>query len=321
VSSLRVSESILDLVGRTPLLRLTKLEPSGGAQIWAKLEYLNPGGSLKDRAAIGMVVAAERDGRLTPRSVIIEPTAGNTGIGLALVGRQRGYRVVLVVPANFSREKLLVMQALGGELVITPQEPGIRGAIEKAHELARSIPHAVVLQQFENPANPAYHHDTTAVELWEQTGGQVDAIVIGAGTGGTFSGVVRYFRERGSAARAVLVEPQGSIWSGGQHGPHRVEGIGGSFWPGTLDRALIDEIITVPDDPAFETTRALARECGVLSGGSGGAAVNGAIQVAARLTRAAKVVTIIPDAAERYISKGVYGHEPENSEYRIQNTE
>jgi cysteine synthase A len=310
VSSLRVSESILDLVGRTPLLRLTKLEPSGGAQIWAKLEYLNPGGSLKDRAAIGMVLAAERDGRLTPQSVIIEPTAGNTGIGLALIGCQRGYRVILVVPANFSREKLLVMQALGGELVITPQESGIRGAIEKAHELARSIPNAVVLQQFENPANPAYHHDTTAVELWEQTGGRVDAIVIGAGTGGTFSGVVRYFRERGSAARAVLVEPQGSIWSGGQQGPHRVEGIGGSFWPGTLDRDLIDEIITVPDDPAFETTRALARECGVLSGGSGGAAVNGAIQVAARLASGANVVTIIPDAAERYISKGVYGQDP-----------
>ena len=306
MSSLRVSESILDLVGRTPLLRLTKLEPSGGAQIWAKLEYLNPGGSLKDRAAIGMVLAAEREGRLTPRSVIIEPTAGNTGIGLALVGCQRGYRVILVVPANFSREKLLVMQALGGELVITPQEAGIRGAIEKAHELARSIPDAVVLQQFENPSNPAYHHDTTAVELWEQTGGRVDAIVIGAGTGGTFSGIIRYFRERGSAARAVLVEPQGSIWSGGPQGPHRVEGIGGSFWPGTLDRALIDEIITVPDDPAFETTRALARECGVLSGGSGGAAAHGAIQVAARLTPNAKVATIIPDAAERYISKGVY---------------
>jgi cysteine synthase len=306
VSSLRVSESILDLVGRTPLLRLTKLEPSGGAQIWAKLEYLNPGGSLKDRAAIGMVVAAERDGRLTPQSVIIEPTAGNTGIGLALVGRQRGYRVILVVPANFSREKLIVMQALGGELVITPQESGIRGAIEKAHELARSIPGAIVLQQFENLANPAYHHDTTAAELWEQTDGKVDAIVIGAGTGGTFTGVIRYFRERGSPARAVLVEPQGSIWSGAPQGPHRVEGIGGSFWPGTLDRALIDEIITVPDDPAFETTRALARECGVLSGGSGGAAVNGAIQVAGRLAREAKVATIIPDAAERYISKGVY---------------
>jgi len=309
VSSLRVSESILDLVGRTPLLRLTKLEPSGGAQIWAKLEYLNPGGSLKDRAAIGMVLAAERDGRLARDSVIVEPTAGNTGIGLALIGSQRGYRVVLVVPENFSREKLLVMRALGGELVLTPEDDGIRGAIAKARELAQTIPHAVVLQQFENQANPAYHHDVTGPELWEQTDGRVDAIVIGAGTGGTFTGVVRYFRERGSRALAVLVEPQGSIWSGAPRGPHRVEGIGGSFWPGTLDRALIDEIITVPDDRAFDTTRALARECGVLSGGSGGAAVNGAIQVAARLGAAARVVTVIPDGAERYISKGVFDNE------------
>jgi cysteine synthase A len=307
VSSLRVSESILDLVGRTPLLRLGRLEPSGGAQIWAKLEYLNPGGSVKDRAALGMVIAAERDGRLQRDSVIIEPTAGNTGIGLALIGSQRGYRVILVVPANFSKEKLVVMQALGGELVLTSQEEGIRGAIAKAQELARTVPHACVLQQFENPSNPEYHHDVTAPELWEQTGGgRVDAIVIGAGTGGTFTGVVRYFRERGSRARAVLVEPQGSIWSGAPHGPHKVEGIGGSFWPGTLDRSLIDEIITVPDDPAFETTKALARECGVLSGGSGGAAVHGAIQVAARLAPEARVVTIVPDGAERYISKGVY---------------
>jgi cysteine synthase len=306
VSSLRVSESILDLVGRTPLLRLKQLEPSGGAQIWAKLEYLNPGGSVKDRAALGMVLDAERDGRLTRESVIIEPTAGNTGIGLALIGSQRGYRVILVVPENFSREKLLVMRALGGELVLTPEDDGIRGAIAKARELAATIPHAVVLQQFENQANPEYHHDVTGPEIWEQLQGRVDAIVIGAGTGGTFTGVVRYFRERGSRALAVLVEPQGSIWSGAERGPHRVEGIGGSFWPGTLDRSLIDEIITVPDDPAFETTRALARECGVLSGGSGGAAVNGAIQVATRLGAAARVVTIIPDGAERYISKGVF---------------
>jgi cysteine synthase A len=306
VSSLRVSESILDLVGRTPLVRLSQLEPSGGAQIWAKLEYLNPGGSVKDRAALGMVLAAEREGRLTRESVIIEPTAGNTGIGLALIGSQRGYRVILVVPEHFSREKLLVMKALGGELVLTPEDDGIRGAIARARELAQTIPHAVVLQQFENQANPAYHQEVTGPEIWDQMDGRVDAIVIGAGTGGTFTGVVRYFRERGSRALAVLVEPEGSIWSGAERGPHRVEGIGGSFWPGTLDRSLIDEIITVPDDPAFETTRELARACGVLSGGSGGAAVNASIQVARRLGAGARVVTIIPDGAERYISKGVF---------------
>jgi cysteine synthase len=311
--ALRVGESLLELIGATPLLRLRQLEPAGGGHIFAKLEYLNPGGSIKDRAALGMVLAAEAEGRLAPGSVIIEPTAGNTGIGLALIGRQRGYRVILVVPANFSREKLVLMKALGGELVITPTEDGMRGAIARAHELAKTIPGAFVPQQFENLANPQYHHDTTAPELWEQTSGRVEAIVMGAGTGGTFSGVVRYFRERGSTARAVLVEPQGSIWGGGPQGRHWVEGIGGSYWPGALDRSLIDEIITVSDADAFRVTSALALECGVLSGGSGGAAVHGAIEVAARLAPAQSVLTLIPDGAERYMSKGIYGEKLETA--------
>lgn len=303
---LRVAENILDLIGRTPLLRLTRLEPEGGAEIWAKLEYLNPGGSVKDRAALGMVLDAEAAGRLQPGSVIIEPTAGNTGIGLALIGRQRGYRVILVVPANFSREKLVVMQALGGEVVLTPEESGMRGAIDRAYEIARGIPNAFVPQQFENPANPRYHQETTARELWEQTGGRADAIVMGAGTGGTFTGIVRRFREAGADVRAVLVEPQGSIWGGGQAGPHRVEGIGGTYWPGALDRTLVDEVVTVCDAAAFQTSLDLARECGVLSGGSGGAAVHAAIQVAGRLAPGQRVITLIPDGAERYMSKGIY---------------
>lgn len=303
---LRVAENILDLIGRTPLLRLTRLEPEGGAEIWAKLEYLNPGGSVKDRAALGMVLDAEAAGRLQPGSVIIEPTAGNTGIGLALIGRQRGYRVILVVPANFSREKLVVMQALGGEVVLTPEESGMRGAIDRAYEIARGIPNAFVPQQFENPANPRYHQETTARELWEQTGGRADAIVMGAGTGGTFTGIVRRFREAGANVRAVLVEPQGSIWGGGQAGPHRVEGIGGTYWPGALDRTLVDEVVTVCDPAAFQTSLDLARECGVLSGGSGGAAVHAAIQVAGRLAPGQRVITLIPDGAERYMSKGIY---------------
>lgn len=302
----RVAEHLTDLIGDTPLIRLSALEPHGGAQLWAKLEYLNPGGSVKDRAALGLIVEAERQGRLKPGWVIIEPTAGNTGIGLALIGRQRGYRIILVVPANFSREKLALMQALGGELVITSEEAGIRGAIDRAKELAASMPNAYVPQQFENPANPQIHYDTTAVELWEQTGGRVDAIVMGAGTGGTFSGVVRRFREQGAVFRAVLVEPQGSVWGGGPQGLHRVEGIGGSYWPGALDRSLIDEIITVPDEPAFATARALARECGILSGGSGGAAVHAAIRVASHMSQHQRVVTLIPDSAERYLSKGIY---------------
>lgn len=303
----RTAESILDLIGQTPLLRLGALEPRGGAQVWAKLEYLNPGGSVKDRAAMGLIREGEREGLLRPGGTIVEPTAGNTGIGLALIGRRLGYRVILCVPANFSREKMVLMQALGGELVVTPEELGMRGAIERAHELAAAIDGGWVPQQFENQANPTFHYETTAAELWEQTEGRLDAVVLGAGTGGTFSGVVRYFRDRGVPVRGVLVEPQGSIWNGGQPGPHLVEGIGNSFWPGTLHQDLIDEVITVRDGPAFSTAHALARECGVLAGGSGGAAVAAAIQVAARYGPDQRVVTLIPDAAERYMSKGMYG--------------
>ncbi len=303
----RTAERIIDLVGSTPLLRLAPLEPSPGAQIWAKLEYLNPGGSVKDRAAIGMLIAAEEQGRLRPGGTIVEPTAGNTGIGLALVGSQRGYRVILVVPENFSEEKVLLMRALGGDVVRTPAAEGMQGAIRRARELAASIPGGFVPQQFENPANPAYHHDHTAAEIWEQTGGRVDALVFGAGTGGTFSGVVRFFRERGCAARAVLVEPRGSIWGGGQAAAHKVEGIGNDFWPSTLDRSLIDEVITVDDADSFATVRALAGKCGVLAGGSGGAAVHAAIVVAARYGPDSRIVTMIPDSAERYLSKGIFG--------------
>jgi cysteine synthase len=211
------------------------------------------------------------------------------------------------VPANFSREKLILMQALGGELVLTSEEAGMRGAIDRAYELARGMPGAYVPQQFENPANPQYHHDVTAAELWEQCGGRADAVVMGGGTGGTFTGVVRYFRERGCAVRGVLVEPQGSIWGGGPPGPHRVEGIGGTYWPGALDRGCVDEVITVPDEPAFAMALTLARECGVLSGSSGGAAAHAAVDVARRLSAGARVLTLIPDGAERYMSKGLYG--------------
>lgn len=303
----RTAESILELIGETPLLRLGALEPPGGAQVWAKLEYLNPGGSVKDRAAMGLVREGERLGHLRPGGTIVEPTAGNTGIGLALIGRRLGYRVILCVPANFSREKMVLMQALGGELVVTPEELGMRGAIARAHELAAAIDGAWVPQQFENQANPDFHYASTAAELWEQTGGRADAIVMGAGTGGTFTGIVRYFRDHGAPVRAVLVEPQGSIWGGGAPGPHQVEGIGNSFWPSTLHRDLIDEVLMVRDGPAFAAALSLARECGVIAGGSGGAAVAAALQVAARYSSAQRVITLVPDAAERYMSKGMYG--------------
>ncbi len=300
------AENVLDLVGGTPLLRLGRYSPPAGASIFAKLEYLNPGGSVKDRAALGMVLAAEAEGRLQPGSVIVEPTAGNTGVGLALIGISRGYRVIVVVPEKFVGPKTAVMSVLGAEIVLTPTEAGIEGAIAKARELASCLPGAFVPQQFENPANPEFHYRTTAVEIHDQLGRAPQAVVIGAGTGGTFTGVVRYFKERDPAVRGVLVEPQGSVWGGGPPGPHKVEGIGNSFWPGALDRTLIDQVITVPDEQAFAAVRELARREGLLVGGSSGAAAQAAREVAASLAPGAVVVTVFADGFERYLGKGVF---------------
>ena len=304
-SGARVADSVLELIGHTPLLRLGRYAPEG-ADVYAKLEFLNPGGSVKDRAALGMIDEAERTGRLRPGATIIEPTAGNTGIGLALIGIRRGYRVILVVPEKFVGAKTAVMSVLGAEVILTPTELGMAAAIEKAHALAAALPNAYVPQQFENPANPDYHHRTTAVEVHEQLGRLPDAVVIGAGTGGTFTGLVRYFKEHDPAVRGVLVEPQGSIWGGGAPGPHKVEGIGNNFWPGALDRSLVDEVRTVPDDPAFAAVRDLARKEGLLVGGSAGAAAHAAREVARELGPGKVVVTVFPDGFERYLGKGVF---------------
>jgi cysteine synthase len=305
-ASPRVADGVLELIGATPLLRLHRYADPDGASISAKLEFLNPGGSVKDRAALGMIDAAEESGRLQPGATIIEPTAGNTGVGLALVGIARGYRVIVVVPEKFVGAKTAVMNALGAEIVLTPTEGGIQEAIAKAQELARAIPNAYVPQQFDNPDNPAFHYRTTAVEAHEQLGRLPDAVVLGAGTGGTFTGVVRYFKERSASVRAVLVEPQGSIWGGGAPGPHKVEGIGNSFWPGALDRDLIDEVVMVTDDDAFASVKELARREGLLVGGSAGAAAHAARAVARRLGRDAVVFTLFPDGFERYLGKGVF---------------
>jgi cysteine synthase len=301
-----VAESVLELIGRTPMLLLRRFSPPGRAAIYAKLEFLNPGGSVKDRAALGMIDAAEAAGRLHPGDTIIEPTAGNTGVGLALIGISRGYRVIVVVPEKFVGPKTAVMSVLGAEVVLTPTELGMAGAIEKAQQLAASLENAYVPQQFENLANPEFHYRTTAVEIHEQLGALPDAVVIAAGTGGTFTGVARYFKEREPRTRAVLVEPQGSIWGGGPAGPHKVEGIGNSFWPGALDRSLIDEVRTVVDDDAFAAVRELARKEGLLVGGSAGAAAHAARAVAQQLGPAARVVTVFPDGFERYLGKGVF---------------
>jgi cysteine synthase len=301
-----LAQSILELIGATPMLRLNRYGPAGGAGIYAKLEFLNPGGSVKDRAALGMIDDAEAAGRLRPGATIVEPTAGNTGVGLALIGISRGYRVILVVPEKFVGPKTAVMKVLGAEVILTPTEAGMRGAIAKAQELAAGLPGSYVPQQFENPANPEFHYRTTAVEVEEQLGRGPEAIVIGAGTGGTFTGLARYFKERDPRTRAVLVEPQGSIWGGGPPGPHKVEGIGNSFWPGALDRSLVDEVRTVSDHDAFAAVRELARREGLLVGGSSGAAAHAAREVARGLPASAAVVTVMADGFERYLGKGVF---------------
>lgn len=300
---LKPVNNILDLVGNTPILRLRSI---GGGQIYAKLEYLNPGGSVKDRIGIGMIERAESAGVLKKGGTIIEPTAGNTGIALALAGVQMGYRVILCVPENFSIEKREVMRALGGEVELTPVDTGIQGAIDRAEELARSIPNSYVPQQFKNVFNSESHYETTGPEIWEQMEGRIDAFVTGAGTGGTFTGVAKYLRERDPNIYCAIVEPQGSVLGGGKPAKHEVEGIGSSFIPPVLDMSLANEVITIPDEIAFPMVGRLAAEEGVLGGSSAGANVEAALRVTKKLGKGKRVVTIIPDAAERYMSKGIF---------------
>lgn len=288
------------------MLHLRRMVPAGAAEVFAKLENFNPGGSVKDRAAIGMIAHAEFEGKLKPGSTILEATAGNTGIGLALIGVNKGYRVIVCVPEKFAEEKVKIMRALGAEVIRTPDAEGIAGAIKKVRELAVSIPGSFTALQFENQANPAYHHATTAKEIFEQMEGKLDAVVVGVGTGGTFTGVARYMKEKSPKIYCVAVETQGSVLGGGPPGPHKVEGIGSSFIPKTFDPKVCDEIIAVNDENAFATVADLAREEGVLGGSSAGANVFAAIQVAKKLGKGKRVVTIIPDAAERYLSKNIF---------------
>jgi cysteine synthase A len=303
---LKVTESILELVGNTPLLHLRRVVPEGAADVYAKLEYFTPGLSVKDRPALGMVLDAEARGALRPGATLVEPTAGNTGIGLALVGRARGYRVILVVPDGYSQEKMKVMRALGAELVLTPMAEGMQRAIEVAHEIAEVTPGAFIPQQFSNPSNPDFHYNTTGREIFEQMDGRIDAAVIGCGSAGTFTGVAKYLRERISGLSCYVVESQGSVYGGGKPGPKRIEGIGSTFIPENFDRSLCCEVITADDEVSIGMARRLAAEEGVLAGGSGGGNVWAAVEVAKRLGLGKRVVTIVPDIAERYLSKGIY---------------
>ncbi len=305
-SRLRITADISELVGETPILQLKRVVPDGAANVYAKLEYLNPGGSVKDRAAIGIVLGAEKDGRFKPGGTIVEATAGNTGIGLALIGVQRGYQVALFVPERFSEEKVAIMRALGAEVTRTPDAEGMLGAIRRANELVASNPGAFMASQFDNPSNPGYHYQTTAEEIFEQMEGRIDAVVIGSGTAGTFTGVARFLKERLPKVLTCAVETQGSVLGGGKPGPHKVEGIGASFIPGNFDKSVCDEILMVSDADAFAMVKTLAAREGVLSGSSGGANVFAALQVAGRLGSGKRVVTMIPDSAERYLSKKIF---------------
>jgi cysteine synthase A len=303
---LRVADDITELVGQTPMLRFRRIAPANAADVYAKLEYLNPGGSVKDRAAIGIIKKAEEQGLLKKGSTILEATAGNTGVGLALIGVARGYRVIFAVPEGFSEEKCKIMRALGAEVMRTPEADGMMGAIRKVKELAANIPDSFTALQFENQANPEFHYQTTAREIFEQMEGNIDAVVMGVGTGGTFSGVARFIKEKLPHVLTVAVETQGSILQGGAPGKHKVEGIGVSFIPKTFDARIADEIMMVHDPEAFEMVKQLAAKEGVLAGSSGGANSYAAVSIAKRLGPGKRVVTIIPDSAERYMSKKIF---------------
>jgi cysteine synthase A len=305
-SRLRVSDDITQLVGETPILQLKRIVPVGSADVFAKLEYLNPGGSVKDRAAIGIIRRAEEQGLLKPGGTIVEATAGNTGIGLALIGVNRGYKVVLFVPERFSEEKVLIMRALGGEVTRTPDADGMQGAINRARELVARDPKAFMAGQFDNPANPDYHYETTAQEIFEQMEGRIDAVVIGSGTAGTFTGVSRYMKKHLPQVLTIAVTTQGSVLGGGTAGPHKVEGIGSAFIPQNFDSKVCDEVLVATDVEAFDMVKQLAAREGVMAGSSGGANVFVSLQVAKRLGPGKRIVTIIPDSAERYLSKKIF---------------
>jgi cysteine synthase A len=299
-----IYDDITAAIGRTPLVRIRRLTQGLGAEVAVKIESFNPLNSVKCRIGAAMIEAAERDGRLKPGMTVIEPTSGNTGIGLAFACRAKGYRLVITMPETMSIERRKLMQMLGAELVLTPGPDGMNGSVNKAKELLREIKGSFMPLQFENPANPQVHRETTAEEIWADTSGKVDIFVAGVGTGGTITGVAEVIKARKASFKAIAVEPEASpVLSGGRPGPHRIQGIGAGFIPGVLNRKIIDEVITVSNEDAFDAARALALHEGILCGISSGAAMAAALRVAARSENQGKlIVVILPDSGERYLS-------------------
>lgn len=302
-----IHRNITELIGRTPLVEISGLEGQK-ARIAVKVESFNPGGSVKDRIALSMIEDAEARGVLAPGATIIEPTSGNTGVGLAWIGRVKGYRVILTMPETMSRERRSLLKAYVAELVLTPGTEGMKGAVRKAEELRAATPGAIILGQFVNPANPAAHEKYTGEEIWNDTEGQVDIFIAGAGTGGTVSGTGRALKRHKPEVRVIAVEPAGSpVLTEGHAGPHKIQGIGAGFVPDTLDRSVVDEVLTVADEAAFEGMRLLSRREGILAGISSGAAFSAALEVARREENAGKlVVALLPDTGERYLSTGLF---------------
>ena len=298
-------ESTQDLIGNTPIVRLTHLDLPEGVNLFAKLELYNPGGSVKDRIGRSMIEDAERKGLLKPGGTIVEGTAGNTGLGIAFAALNRGYRVIFVVPTKFSVEKQTLMRALGAEIINTPREEGMLGAEAKAEELRESIPGAVTLRQFKNMANPRAHYETTGPEIWRDLNGKIDWLVAGAGSGGTYSGVVRYLKEQNPAVKGVLADPVGSTMGGGEHADYNIEGIGNDFVADTMDMSLVDEVIKVDDNDAFSGARELAKKEGIFGGSSSGAALSAAKKLISAGARG-NIGVILPDRGDRYFSKNLY---------------